>query len=52
MDDTYNINLFCNECDHPTCRIGDYVRSESKQGCVRQVSEDLYINYYHQLKEV
>lgn len=52
MDNTYNINLFCNECDHPDCRIGDYVRPESKQGCVRQVNEDLYISYYHQLKEV
>ena len=51
MDDLY-ITLNCWECDHPTCRLKELVHENSKEGCVRQVDEDLFIKYYHQLKEV
>lgn len=46
------ITLNCWECDHPTCRLGQMVHENTKDGCVRQVSEELFIEYYHQLKEV
>lgn len=28
------------------------VCEETKDGCVREINEDLFIRYYHQLKEV
>jgi hypothetical protein len=52
MSEKFFITLKCNECDHPQCCLGMIADSESKKGCVRQVNEDLYIEYYHQLKEV
>ncbi len=48
----YYITLNCWKCDHPTCRLGNIVYKNIKDGCVRQVNEDLFIEYYHQLKEV
>jgi hypothetical protein len=51
-EEKFNVTLFCHECDHPTCRLGDIIHEDSKVGCVRRVDEDLYIRYYHQVKEV
>ena len=51
-DEYLYITLKCWGCDHPTCRLGQMVHEGDKDGCVRQVSEDLFIEYYHQLKEV
>ena len=51
-DEKYYITLKCWECDHPICRLGDIVHENSKDGCLRQVNEDLFIEYYHQLREV
>ena len=48
----FNVTLFCYGCDHPTCRLGDIIHENNKVGCVRRVGEDLYIRYYHQVKEV
>ena len=50
-EDYFHIFLKCKDCDHPTCRLKQIVHSE-KEGCVRQVDEDLFIEHYHQLKEV
>ena len=33
------------------CRLGDIIHND-KDGCVRRVDEDLFIEHYHQLKEV
>ena len=51
-DEYYYITLNCWGCDHPTCRLGNMIHENTKDGCVRQVNEDLFIEYYHQLKEV
>ena len=51
MEDKYYITLNCWECDHPACRLKQIVH-DTKDGCVRQVDENLFIEYYHQLKEV
>lgn len=51
-DNNLHITLNCWECDHPTCRLGQMVHENTRDGCVRQVSEELFIEYYHQLKEV
>jgi len=48
----FYITLNCWNCDHPTCRLGHIVHENDKDGCVRQVDEDLFIEHYHQLKEV
>ena len=50
-NEDYQIILNCKDCDHPTCRLGQMIHREN-DGCVRQVDEDLFIEYYHQLKEV
>jgi hypothetical protein len=50
-NEDYQITLNCKDCDHPTCRLGQMIHREN-DGCVRQVDEDLFIEYYHQLKEV
>ena len=46
------VTLKCWECDHPTCRLGQFIHEDDKDGCVRQVNEELFIEYFHQLKEV
>lgn len=51
-EEMFNVTLFCYGCDHPTCRLGDIIHENNKVGCVRRVGEDLYIRYYHQVKEV
>jgi hypothetical protein len=51
-DNKHFITLNCWNCDHPLCRLKAAVFENSKNGCVRQVDEDLFIEYYHQLKEV
>ena len=51
-DEEYVITLFCKECDNPICRIGDIIDENSRDRCVRQVGEDLYLDYFHQVKEV
>lgn len=51
-DEQYVITLFCKECDNPICRIGDVIDEDSKDRCVRQVDEELYLDYFHQIKEV
>lgn len=51
-DDHFYITLNCWNCDHPTCRLGDIIHEDSKDGCVRQIDENLFIEHYHQLKEV
>lgn len=51
-EENYYITLNCWECDHEKCRLGEIVHENDKDGCVRQVDEKLYIDYYHQLKEV
>lgn len=52
MENDYQIKLFCWECDHPTCQLNKIFHSNSQNGCTRSVSEDLYIEYYHQIYEV
>ena len=51
-DDYFYITLNCWNCDHPTCRLGNIIHENTKDGCVRKVDEKLFIDYYHQLKEV
>ena len=51
-NELYHINLNCWGCDHPTCRLGQLTYEGTKDGCVRQVNEELFIEYFHQLKEV
>lgn len=48
----YSVSLNCWECDHPSCRIGQAVLDSKYNGCVRVVDEKLFIEYYHQIKEV
>jgi hypothetical protein len=51
MDENfYYIKCYCEDCENPTCRIGEIVKEN--QGCQRKVSEDLYIRHFHQTKEV
>lgn len=50
-DNYFYITLNCWNCDHPMCRLGDIIHND-KDGCVRRVDEDLFIEHYHQLKEV
>lgn len=50
-DENLYITLNCKDCDHPTCRLNQIIHND-KDGCVRQVDEDLFIEYYHELKEV
>lgn len=40
----------CNECDHPTCRLGDFVRKTD--GCERLVPEELWVEHYHWTQEI
>ena len=51
-NNSYKITLECSKCDNIQCRIGDFILPSKKQGCVREVSEDLYIQYYHFINEV
>ena len=51
-DNYFYITLNCWNCDHPTCRSGNIIHKNAKDGCVRKVNEELFIEYYHQLKEV
>jgi len=51
-NNSYKITLECSKCDNIQCRIGEFILSSKKQGCVREVSEDLYIQYYHFINEV
>ena len=52
MEEKFYITLNCWECDHPFCGLGRIVNENTREGCVRQVDEGLFIEYYHQLKEV
>lgn len=50
--DLYQVTLTCWDCDHSDCRLNQIIHEDDKDGCVRSVDEELYIEYYHQLKEV
>lgn len=48
------IRLKCRDCDCGECDIypiGIYLNKHSKKGCVRLVSEEMYIQYYHDMNE-
>lgn len=47
------VRLYCNECDiEPPCPFSSgYASIESKEGCLRELDDDLYIHYYHLSEE-
>lgn len=47
------ITLRCIDCENPTCDISrKYVFQNSKEGCTREVSEEVAARYYHYMEEV
>ena len=50
MEQKY-LTLHCKDCDHPTCRLNQIVFYDS-DGCVQQVSEEIYLRYQHLMTEV
>lgn len=42
------IRLYCNQCDIIDCPFCQgYIPYESKEGCIRELDNDLYMRYYH-----
>ena len=52
MEPTYNITLNCIDCGNWSCRIGDIIFQHENDGCIREVPESVYLNYYHLINEV
>lgn len=48
------ITLTCGSCENQDCKycpVGKYVPEDSKEGCTRDIDEDLYINHQNLLYE-
>lgn len=52
MEPVYNVTLNCIDCENTSCRIGDIIYPHEHDGCIREVPESIYLNYYHLLNEV
>ena len=51
-EDTH-IKLKCCDCDYIECKIAKkYISDNSKEGCVRKVSEENAAKFYHYVKEI
>lgn len=47
------VRLYCTLCDIVDCPFRRaYVSVDSEEGCLRELSDDLYTQYYHYTEEV
>lgn len=47
------VKLVCGECENIECPSArKYIPSESREGCIRKLDDDLYIRYEHYINEV
>ena len=47
------LRLYCDGCDMEDCYFrAYYVPTGSKEGCLRELDDDVYIRYYHFNEEV